>query len=193
VYVLDTFKRVLFTGCVAIVVACLPSRAQAQTFFSPYIGANGGGDVECPSTGPCADGGVTIGGAYGYFNELIGLEEDLGFAMNPFRDDPPADSRVLTLMTNLMIGPQIGFVRPYGLIGAGFMRATVDPSPTRLNAPEHTDFGWDLGAGVLAAYGHIGVRADLRFFRSFADFQAKGFPVSGELNFGRASIGLVIQ
>ncbi len=157
------------------------------------MGANFGGDADCPAAGPCADAGVTLGAAYGYFNELMGIEEDFGFVANPFRDAPAADSRALTLMSNFMIGPLIGVVRPYGLIGAGFMRAKMDPSPTRIGPLEHTDFGWDVGGGVLVAYGHIGLRADLRVFRSFADFQAKGFPVSGAFNFGRASIGLVIQ
>jgi opacity protein-like surface antigen len=189
-----SLKRVVVVLSAAIVLALVPSSARAQTFFIPFMGANFGGDVDCPSAPSCAaDPSVTLGAAYGYFNDLIGLEEDFGYVLNPFRDDPPTDSRAITLMSNVMVGPLLGLVRPYGLIGAGFMRVSMEPSPTRTLVTEHTDFGWDVGGGVLVAYGHIGLRADLRFFRTFNNIQAKGFPVSGDLNFGRASIGLVIQ
>ena len=174
-------------------------RAAAQTYFVPFAGANISGDASCAENYNCADSGLTLGASYGYFNEYIndifGFDEEFGYTKNLFRrDGPGARSRVITLMTNITAGKQLGLVRPYGLIGVGFIQTKIlTTGQLSTNTEDDNDFGWNAGGGVVLSYGRIGIRGDVRFFRGFHERESKGFPVDEKIKFGRATIGLVVQ
>ena len=60
---------------------------------------------------------------------------------------------------------------------------------------DNNSLGWDVGGGVMISVSdHLGVRGDLRYFRTFQDLTVQGFTLgSTKLNYGRASAGLVFK
>ncbi len=175
--------------------ALLTEPAKAQAFVSPYVGINYGGDARCPeSDASCKEGNSTYGLAFGNINALIGFEEDLSYSKNLFKDRSIANSSVLTLMSNILIGPSIGYVRIYGAGGFGFMRLRKELTPASLITLTDSHIGWNIGGGLMISHGHVGVRGDIRVFHGLSDLV--GFDLPGRdprLDFSRAMVGLVIQ
>ena len=99
-------------------------------------------------------------------------------------------------MSNFMIAPKIGPVRPYGLFGVGLMKAHVDLNPIAIVSFTNNTFGWNAGAGMIVMFGsHVGIRGDIRHFNSFQELNLVGLSLGGgtKLSFGRASAALVLQ
>ncbi len=169
------------------------SSARAAGYISPFAGINFGGDSGCLELTSCTDRTSTLGVAIGTSNAIFGFEEEFGYAKNFFGKDALQSTSVVTLMSNLMIGPRLGFIRPYGLIGAGIMKTRVELTLTDLGAGD-TSFGWDIGGGLEFSGAHVGVRGDVRYLHGLQDFTLPGLPVTDlKLDFGRASAGLVLR
>ena len=128
-------------------------------------------------------------------DEAVGFEEDFSYAKNFFGDTPGASNSVLSLMSNLLIGPGVGPVRPYVLGGFGLIRPHVSSltgSLTGLGATEKNAIGYDIGGGVTGMFGrHLGVRGDLRHFHTLQDVNLLIFQ-GQKLDFWRASVGLAL-
>jgi opacity protein-like surface antigen len=172
------------------------SDLRAQSFISPFIGFNFGGDSGCPEVTGCEEKRLNAGVAIGRMGSVLGFETEFGYAKNFFGDNEPAfESSVLTVMGNVMIVPDLGPVRPYALAGLGIIKSRVEFTPDSLLTSGNTDFGWDLGGGVFVFFGdHVGVRGDIRYFHSFEDLEILGLPLSDtKLDFGRASGALVLK
>ena len=167
----------------------------AQGFISPFIGYDFGGDSGCPSVSNCEDKRLNAGVAFGAMGNVIGFEEEFAYAKDFFGRAPGLDSSVLTLMSNLMIVPKIGPVRPYVVGGIGLMKTHVELSPSSLLTSDNNHVGWDIGGGLIVMVGeHVGVRGDIRYLHSFQDLTILGFTLSGtKLDFGRASAALVLK
>jgi opacity protein-like surface antigen len=177
----------------AAIVFGAPSPARAAGYISPFAGINFGGDSGCLAVTSCTDRTSTLGVAIGTSNVIFGFEEEFGYAKNFFGKDALQSTSVLTLMSNLMIGPRLGFVRPYGLIGAGIMKTRVELTLTDLTSGD-TSFGWNIGGGLELSGAHFGVRGDVRYLHGVQDFTLPGLPVTDlKLDFGRASAGLVLR
>ena len=179
--------------CALVLLLSAWSAAEAQTFISPFIGYNFGGDAGCRQIADCEDKksnvGVSIGSA-----GIIGFEEELAYAKNFFGEAPGVSSSVLTLMSNVMVAPRIGPVRPYALIGAGLIKSHVEASLGSLVTTNNNDFGWTTGGGLMLMFGRIGVRGDIRYFHGFQDLELLGVPLGDlKLDFGRAAAGVVLQ
>jgi opacity protein-like surface antigen len=171
--------------------------ARAQSFISPLIGFNFGGDAACPNITGCEDKRLNYGVSLGKMGSVFGFEEEFAFANNFFGTAPSLKSNnVLTLMSNVMFVPKIGPIRPYGLAGLGLIRTHVEPTVTSLVTAENSNFGWDLGGGVIVGGEHIGIRGDIRYFHTFSS-QTILIPQvvlsNAELNFGRASVALMLM
>jgi opacity protein-like surface antigen len=102
---------------------------------------------------------------------------------------------VFTVMTDLIVGPEIGPVRPYATGGIGLIKSHVNFDATSLLDASNNDFGWNLGGGLMVFFGeNVGVRGDIRHFHSFQDLDFLGFSLSDtKLDFGRASGSLVFR
>ena len=170
-----------------------PAPAAAQGFISPFIGFDYGGDSGCPTATGCDDKHSNLGIAGGKLGAIAGVEVEFGYARNFFGDTPGVETNVLTLMTNVIVGPKIGVIRPFVLGGVGLMKSHVEFTAGSL-LDSSNDFGWNIGGGVMLMFGeHIGVRGDIRRFKSFSDNGILGFVLAGEkLGFNRASAGLVL-
>jgi hypothetical protein len=177
-----------------LVVAAAPAAAGAQGFISPLIGFDFGGDSGCQTAADCEDKNSNIGVAIGTMGSVLGFEAEIAYARDFFGDTPGQSSNVLTFMSNLMIVPKIGPVRPYVVGGLGLIKTRVEFTGASLLDTNNNSFGWDLGGGVMIFFGeHIGVRGDLRRFSSFQERTILGFTLSNEkLGFQRAAAALVL-
>jgi opacity protein-like surface antigen len=78
------------------------------------------------------------------------------------------------LMANLVLGAPIGGqhgpgIRPYASGGLGLIKSRIDDADDLFEVSS-TDWGFNVGAGVHGFFtDHIGVRGDIRYFRSLED------------------------
>jgi opacity protein-like surface antigen len=174
-------------------VVSASTAARAQGFISPFAGYNFGGDSGCLRVSNCEDRKLNLGVALGTAG-IIGFEEEFAYAKNFFGEIPGAKTSVLTLMSNVMVAPTIGPVRPYAVIGVGLIKSRLDLTLNDVTSAGNNNFGWDIGGGLMLMFGHFGVRGDLRYFHSFEDLEFAGVSLSDlKLDFGRAAAGIVLQ
>jgi hypothetical protein len=167
--------------------------ARAQGYISPFGGYNFAGDAGCSTISNCEDKNLNLGIGIGTAG-IIGFEEEFAYARDFFGEIPGASSSVLTVMSNVMIAPTIGPVRPYALIGAGLIKSRLEFTLNDLVATDNNDFGWNVGGGLMLLFGHVGIRGDVRYFHAFQDIEFLGVPISDlKLDFGRAYGGVVLQ
>lgn len=174
------------------------SQARAQGFISPLIGYDFGSDARCPTlntVNSCQDKKINVAVGFGAMGTVFGFEEEVAYASNFFGTATGLSSSVLTLMSNPMLAPRLGPVRPYVLAGIGLIKTHIDLTTASLFTTESNSLGWDIGGGVMISVSdHLGVRGDLRYFRTFQDLTVQGFTLSStKLNYGRASAGLVLK
>ncbi len=170
-------------------VGVFPAHAHAEGFISPLIGFNFSGDANCPTISNCQDKRLNVGVALGGMNSVFGFEEEFAYARDFFGTAPNLTSSVLTLMSNPMIAPKIGPVRPYVLGGVGLIKTHTEFTTSSLLSTDNNNFGWDIGGGIMISVApHVGVRGDIRHFHSFQDLSFLGFALSNsKLDFGRAA------
>jgi opacity protein-like surface antigen len=186
------FSHLLVVTALALCIFTIgaPQEARAEGFISPLIGFNFGGNAACPAINPCQDKRLNVGIALGSAGRLFGAEQEIAYAKDFFGTAPNLSSSVLTVMSNAMLAPKIGPVRPYFVTGLGLIRTHVDFTTTSLLTTDNNNFGWDVGGGVVVTVvPHIGVRGDIRYFHAFQDLGFVGFSLgtSSQLNFGRAA------
>jgi hypothetical protein len=161
----------LIVSCTSLVVLTLglPTPTSAQTFVSPLLGYDFGDDSRCPEITGCEDKNLNIGAAIGSMGPLFGLD--------------------------LIVGPEIGPLRPYATGGIGLIKSHVNFDAASLLDASNNDFGWNFGGGLMVFFGEtVGVRGDIRHFHSFQDLDFLGFSLSDtKLDFGRASGSLVFR
>ena len=162
----------------------------------PFIGYNFGGDSgsNCVSLTDCKEKRTNFGVSFASMGPAFGIEEDISYAKNFFGETPGTANSVLSLMTNLLIGPGVGPVRPYVLGGVGLIRPHVESvagSLTGLTTGKNA-IGYDMGGGVMLLFGgHVGIRGDLRRFRTLQKINLLIFQ-GQKLDFWRASAGLAL-
>jgi opacity protein-like surface antigen len=179
----------------ALVLAAT-GEARAQGFISPFAGYNFGGDAGCPQITGCQNNQFNWGVTLGVTGSVFGFEEEFAYAKDFFGSSPGFSSSVLTVMTNVMLIPNVGPVRPYALAGLGLIKTHIELSPSSLFSGDNNGFGWDVGGGVMVLFArHFGVRGDLRYFHSFQDTAVLGvLTLNGEkLDFGRVSGAVVFR
>lgn len=176
---------------VSVLVAVGPATADAQVTLTPYAGATFGADA--PTTKP------SVGASLTFMGRVAGLEVDFGYTPDFFDEDSDVvligDSNVTTLMGNLVIAPVNYRVRPYGVIGLGLLRSRVDGGDL-FDDVTTNDFGFNAGFGVTGmATEHVGVRGDVRYFRSLEDPEDDDdLDIEiGNFDFWRATGGIVFQ
>ena len=169
-----------------------PTTAAADGFISPFIGFNYGGDSGCPTATNCENKHSNFGVSGGKLWAIGGAEFEFGYARDFFGKTPGVDTNVLTLMGNVIVGPKLGFFRPFVLGGVGLIKSHVELTAGSL-LDSSNNFGWDFGGGVMIMFGeHVGVRGDVRRFQSFQDQSILGFLLAEEkLSFNRATGGVV--
>src|SRR6266550_2491284 len=174
--------------------------AAAQGFVSPFIGTT----LSSPTaTGTSTKPGYGI--ALGALGKFIGAETEIAYYPEVIDNatNALAKSRVISFSGDTLIGPTIGRVKAYGAVGAGDLHLNVTrlsslviPNPSSLS---NDYFSFNVGGGVMGfVTSHLGVRADLRYFRAFGikttdlDNAALTGLALDHFNFWRASVGLAV-
>jgi opacity protein-like surface antigen len=172
----------------------LASSASAQTTFTPFTGVTFGGDTE--------ENRFVYGAVLG-FGSGAGLDIDFGYAPNFFGDaDPFGDLdgklNITTLMFNIRIGgPRGQGARPFVSGGAGLMRTSVTGPGDLFDDVSRNDFALNVGGGLQGMFNeHVGIRADVRYFRDLTGENDDGFILDptefdlGDFTFWRATVGV---
>src|SRR5437870_269800 len=69
-----------FLGLASLLLVASAAPVEAQSFVSPYIGYNFGGDSGCPTITNCEDKKLNAGVAFGSLGAGFGAELDVGYA-----------------------------------------------------------------------------------------------------------------
>ena len=188
-------RSTVFCTVLVVLTLGLPRLAGAPGFVSPLLGDDFRGGSGCPEIAGCEDKHLNIGVGIGTFGTVLGVELELSYARNFFGEASARSSSVLTLMSDVLLGPRIGPVRPYGTGGIGRIKTHVDFTPAALLESDNNHWGWNIGGGVMIfPTEHVGVRGDMRHFHAFQDLNVPGLPLENtKLDFGRASAALVLR
>jgi opacity protein-like surface antigen len=193
-------RRVLKALVLTAAVACVgaPAQARAEGYVSPWAGVNFSG-----SDG--LEGKQAYGVNAGFMGAgIIGAEFSFGWSPN-FLDESDLKNREIDAMGNVIVGIPIGGthgagIRPFATAGLGAIHTSIGDLPGGLDDFKNTDFGYNLGAGVMGYFAtHIGVRADLRYYRTINSDDNLDFGDGldnfgqGSFHFWRATFGIVIK
>jgi hypothetical protein len=193
-------QKLVMAGVLSLVL--LPGSAFAQEwYFTPFVGGNFGGNADFgdfPTADDEAERRLDFGASLGWQPRVVGFEVDFGWSPNFFADTVGdfdfGDSNVTTLMGNLVVGaPLDAPVQPYATGGFGLIRTHVDGVTGFFNELNANDFGANIGGGLKGQFNeHVGIRGDLRYFRSMQDNEAGEDLDLGLSNFDfwRGTVGL---
>ncbi len=195
--------RVIRTLVAALLLVALsPLTARADGMVIPFVGVNFGGDTDKELRNAIDAKRFNWGASFAYMGGgVLGLEGDIGYSSDFFGKTDLGGSSVLTATGNVLFGipfgGQKGFgVRPYAVAGIGLIRSDVKVLGDVLKF-EHSEAAWDFGGGVMLFLGtNLGLRADLRYFRTFTDVDFGLLDIvgdAGKVDFARASAGLVLR
>ena len=190
-------KRVLFAVVLGGLMS-IPAQARADWIFTPFIGANLHQDDDTLGV-DTKNGTVNFGASLAWMGAgVFGVELDFGYAPNFFEQENAStfDGNVTTLMGNLILGIPIGGqtgggVRPYVSGGVGLIKSRLDDVEDFFDIDE-SSFGINAGGGVMIFFtDSVGIRGDLRYFRSFRNIDENDLDLSlGSFDFWRASAGV---
>jgi hypothetical protein len=199
-----SFRRMLAIGFFLMTLLTLmPADARADGLIVPFAGINFGGNAG-QSLGDAADAKrFSWGASFAWMGGgVFGFEGDVGYSPDFYGKNDQGGSSVLSLMGNVLLGVpfggQKGFgIRPYGLAGVGVLRSDLD-SFDELIGLENTEAAWNFGGGVFVFFGaHVGMRGDIRYFRTFDDVDFGPINVSqakaNAIDYTRGTVGFVFR
>jgi opacity protein-like surface antigen len=179
------------------------SSASADWFMTPFLGSAFASQT--PFIDPEQSEGSTqlvVGGSVAWLSSgVFGLEGDFGYAPRFFEQDNRAGlvsgSNMTTLVGNVMVTLPLSItresLRPYLIGGAGLMHAAARTVGDVFTFNDNL-FGYDVGGGAIGMFDpNVGVRFDLRQFRSVYALQHRVLPGTEHLSFWRATIGVTIR
>lgn len=181
-------RKLFVTTGLVMGLALIPAAARAQVFLTPFAGTTFGAD----SPGER----LTTGASLLFMGKVAGLELELGYTPDFFKESSQiefvADSNVTSLAANLVLGVGEGPVRPYGTAGVGLLRARITSAEDLFDDVSSNDFGVNAGGGIIVMFSeHVGLRGDVRYFRSLQNIDVGDLSVSlGNFDFWRAYGGI---
>lgn len=200
------WSRVWVTCALLLVAASFPRAAAAQwVLIQPFIGLSFGGDTTFldPDDAtklrkPIYGGTVTIIG-----RSVLGAEGDFGYVPGFFQRDGAelvTGSRVVTIMGNVVVAAPLAWtgdsLRPYASGGVGLMRVRLNDFLNLISA-ERDLLGINVGGGAIGFFTErVGVRWDVRYFKSVNDLDEEKPPISfgsARLSFWRATAAVVLK
>ncbi len=191
----------------ALSLALLPATASAQDwFFTPFVGANFGGNAafgNFPTFDDEVERRIDFGATVGWNPGVVGFEVDFGWSPNFFEDTAGdrnfgfGDSNVTTVMANLLVSsPNRVGVRPYGSGGLGLIRSRVSDVGGFFDDLTSNDLGVNVGGGVQGYFSNnVGIRGDVRYFRSLQDNQPDNDLdlALSDFDFWRGTVGVTFR
>jgi hypothetical protein len=200
--------RTLAAGLLLLALA--PTAARADGLITPFWGANFGGDAGSELSDAVDASRFVWGVSAGWMGAgVIGFEGDFGYSPDFFGKTDAGNTRVLTMLGNVIVGVpfggQTGFgIRPYGFAGVGWLRTDIEGlggATTNVVNFDQNQGAWDFGGGVFIFFAtHVGARFDLRYLRSFDDLDLGpiNIPIGdarhpGKVDFTRFSAGVTFR
>ena len=205
--------KLFLSGCLAFMMTmAIPAKASADWLFTPFVGLNWGSSVTFNDEFGDFDDEFEKRGTFGASlawmgGGIAGFEIDFGYTPNFFEstegseDFDYGENNLTTLMANLTLGAPIGGqsgggIRPYASGGVGIIRSNIGDAEDLFDV-DSTNWGFNVGAGVTGFFtDNIGIRGDVRYFRSFSDTEDADddFDVTlGDLKFWRGSVGVTFR
>ena len=194
--ILRTMNRhAILPALLLSMLVCAPAAATAQTTITPFAGVTMGGDT--------IDNKWVYGAVLG-FGGNFGVDVDFGYSPNFFGDEDPFGDldgklNITTLMFNIRIGGG-GHASPFVSGGVGLMRGAVSSPGDLFDEVSRNDFALNAGGGIAGYFNdHVGIRGDIRYFRSLEGNDNDGILVDprlfdlGEFDFWRATVGLNLR
>lgn len=190
--------RFIAAAVLALFLLVPAAPARADVVLTPYVGSLFGGDLSGNRAAYGATASFMGGGIFG---------GEFGFNYAPtFRGATVGSEDIaqMSLMGNLIVGipvgssDQAGHVRPYITGGAGLFRLTSEESQF-FDRVSSNDFAVNFGGGVMAFFTeHVGIRGDIRYFRTLRDSNpgsgADDLDFNlGDLNFWKWDVGAAFK
>ena len=183
----------------SVALLLVPAPARADWLFSATPGVTFGGDAKDREH-------FTYGVSLGWMGAgIVGWEADLSFTPEFFEQkdgafDLDGGSNVVTAMGNVLVGIPIGGargagLRPYITGGLGLLQKEARSTRSAFDI-DNNEFGFNIGAGAFGFFNdHVGIRGDLRYFRSFEDPREDNeFDIGvGNFNYWRGTGGLTFR
>ncbi len=177
-----------------LTLAALPATAHAQGILTAFVGTTMNTKLAGESF---AEKQFTWGFSAGSIN-TVGFEVDFGMTDNFIGNTDILDTRLVTLMGNVLItvpmdrgGPGI---RPYATGGIGLIKLNVKDL-LQIVSVSKSDLGMNVGFGAIGFLsGSFGIRGDLRYFRTLSGNDDELFDlILGDVSFWRASVGASLR
>ena len=190
--------RLTVAAVLALFLLVPAAPARADVVLTPYVGSLFGGNI---SDGKASYGGTAQFMGGGIFGGELGFNYAPKFIGASVSNE---DIAQMSLMGNLIVGipigssDQPGHVRPYVTGGAGLFRLTANESQffDRVNS---NDFAVNFGGGIMAFFTeHVGIRGDVRYFRTLRDSNPGSGADDvdfnlGDLNFWKWDVGAAFK
>ena len=200
-----SLRKLSMASVMALAVSTLaPANASADWLFTPFLGGTFGGSANITDVGGDFKNEfnrkLSYGASLAYLGHgVAGFEIDFGYSPNFFEGDPNdplnlvGDGNVTTLMANVIFSGR-GAVRPYVSGGGGLIKTRVDDVGQFFGSIDNNNFGFDVGGGVMGFFSdNVGLRGDIRFFRSLND-DDNGVDVAlGDFKFWRGTVGVTFK
>jgi len=180
------------------VLLFVPAPTSAQGYVTAFVGGNFGGDSGVSLDESIDDTSrLSFGGRLGVLGGgIFGGEIDIGYTPDFYGKGTVFDSSgVLTVMGNVVVGLPLGPVRPYFLGGIGLVRRTVTYVPGEgQGSVTDSRAAYSIGGGVnFFVSEHVGINADLRYFRNFSTGNSLVDLSDDKFNFARGSLGITFR
>lgn len=207
---MKAFTTALMRSSLFVLMMGVATPASADWLLTPYLGVTFGTGVEFADLVDFEefDKKTTYGGTLTWMGSgVVGFELDFGVTPDFFElptgpiDIGFGDTNVTTLMGNIVVGVPIGGtsgpgVRPYGSAGLGLLRSRIEASDLFEDLSSN-ELGINLGGGAHIFFGdNIGIRGDLRYFRSLQDDVDVEDLIDldfGSFDFWRATVGVTFR
>ena len=190
--------RVVIAAVLTLFILAPAAPARADVVLTPYVGSLFGGDLS-GNTASFGANAAFMGG--GIFGAELGFNYAPEFVKASVNND---DIAQMSLMGNLIVGipiggsDQPGHLRPYLTGGGGLFRVSSAESQF-FDSVSSNDFALNFGGGVMAFFTeHVGVRFDVRYFRTLTDDDPQSgiddinFEL-GDLNFWKWDVGAAFK
>jgi hypothetical protein len=202
-----SLRKCITAACFVILAsAAAPSKASADWLFTPFLGSTYGGSANVGGPDEAFkdefERKLNYGASLAWMGGgILGFEVDFGYSPNFFgvSDNDSGinfvgDGNVTTLMGNLVVGAPLGAVRPYASGGVGVIASRVDNAGQFFDKASSQNLGLDAGAGLMFLAGNVGVRGDIRYFRSMHDSDPNGVDLDlGDFRFWRGTVGVTFK
>jgi len=200
-------KLIIAAAVVLSASAATPTKASADGLFTPFLGSTFGGNADIADVSGSTfsdefEQKLNYGASLAWMGGgVLGFEFDFGYSPNFFGVESTnpgfdliGDGNVTTAMGNIVVGAPLGGVRPYASGGLGLISSRVDNPSQFFNKATSNDLGMDVGGGVMFLGGNVGVRGDLRYFRSLNNNDDNTIDFSlGSFRFWRGSVGVTFK